>query len=221
MQGDELALRWLAERLQETSLPISPYVRSTVGNVCAAILDQRLQLYKSFFELRYDLGSDGHGNHSAAVSLATGFQEVADSIAQAKTPLQFILLVRKLRRSFGEKLADKLKETSGKEAKFLEGEILVDIPPHNKDQIDGVFVLVDGNPRAIQTVSPVAHAVSDVFRLWVRRVRVFVAPTACERCRADGITASDIVKACDAVALGVGQLDLFAPLGSAATPSGP
>jgi hypothetical protein len=58
---------------------------------------------------------------------------------------------------------------------FKPSDILIDIPPAGKDQIEDVFVVARGEARRVQEVSPMADAVGKAFQYWVRKPRIFIA----------------------------------------------
>jgi HD superfamily phosphohydrolase len=209
-RGDEDALKWLASELDDNNLPVSPSTRQVLRAASEGLLGNRDLLYRKFFELRYDRDPTPGEHHREAIALASHFQTIADAIAQAETPLTYLRKVRELRQHFVNRLQTRLEQLAPhKKIAFEEGEILIDIPPHNKDRIEGVYVLDEGLVKRIQDVSPVANAVGEAFHLWVRSVRVFVAPAARDRCLNTGYTVRSLHQACEDVMAGVTQLRLF------------
>jgi hypothetical protein len=72
---------------------------------------------------------------------------------------------------------------------------LIDIPPPGKDQADNIWIKLDDRKRPIrpiQDMSPLADDVSDAFRLWARRLRIFLAPRAWERILGLGLSEQDV-----------------------------
>jgi HD superfamily phosphohydrolase len=189
---DYIALDWLRSKIE--SMISSGDKRNLMLDACDGLMGDRRKLYRRYFELRYDSREQLlHTSHRK--SLSAKLMEDWDYMNRAKVPHEYVHLVRVLRQNVTRRLATKLKN----KVQFLDGEILIDIPPKGKDQIEHVYVLYDGTPIPIQQMSPVADAVRDAFTYWVRKVRVFVAPSAQQKFASAGIADSLVREACESV----------------------
>jgi HD superfamily phosphohydrolase/serine/threonine protein kinase len=171
------AIQWLLAEVSKPARIHAQKSREVLGKMCSGLLGDRGSVYWPAFELRYGRSHD-------AAELSIGLMRRADAIHQAANAFEYVERCR----SFRDDVAKMMSERLRKRVKFGYGDLLIDIPPAGKDQIDNIFVIADGTTRPIQDVSPVADAVRDSFRYWVRKVRVFLSPAAHKRCREAGVS---------------------------------
>jgi len=88
-----------------------------------------------------------------------------------------------------DRLRDLLSSRIGRTLR--EGEVLIDIPPRDKDALEDVEVLYEGrHPQSsrglmLSEISRIMRAVGDDFARVVKKIRVFVSPDAAESLHAD------------------------------------
>jgi hypothetical protein len=111
----------------------------------------------------------------------------------SSSPLEFLQLTRAKRKE----ITDLVRAATGID--FKEGDILIDIPPDGRDQVDNIFVDCDDVIRSIHEVSFMGHAVRSSFAYWTRTARIFIAPDASERCERRGLTREMLGKMCSQI----------------------
>jgi hypothetical protein len=90
--------------------------------------------------------------------------------------------ILKFDKSLSTDLTRRLAHSLGAALEY--GDVILDIPEANKDQIANLYVLdvdgTDGEQRFcdIREISPIAGAIAESFRYWARRIRVFVSAGA-------------------------------------------
>ena len=196
-ESDRNSLEWLRARLQDPTIVPSSEHRVLLSRVCDGLAGDRRQLYKQYYELPYERQREHsqNGRILSSLSLSTRLASIWDKLNDEKqTAYQYVSNVRELRKSVASLLSSRLS----KPVKFADGEILIDIPPSNRDQIQDVYVVKDG-VTPIQEVSPVADGISHAFQFWVRKVRVFVAPSAEQKMIHAGLRREDVRDACSGV----------------------
>lgn len=174
---DMEALKWLREQVGASS--------AVLGAICDGLEGERNKIYWPAFQLRYDR-KEGQSHR-----VAEWFTGWADALNKARDPVEFVRGGNALREAIGNGLSGELKSS----VTFSQGEVLVDIPPPGKDQVENVWIQVGGQPtqmRPIQEVSPLAEAVSDAFRHWARTPRIFLAPSAWNRLFEAGIAEQNV-----------------------------
>jgi HD superfamily phosphohydrolase len=199
-QTDDAAFRWLKTELPEATeesegTEHGRYDYKLFHDICDCLIGNRDYLYHQIFELRYERDdADVESFQTQGEKIYEMLEESSRKLNGdvAVTPAAFIEDVRKLRGTFSRYLSVRL----GASVKFNVGDILIDIPPAGRDQVNNVFVDRDGAIRPIQNVSPLANAVRGAFKLWARHVRVFISRTALERCKIAGIKDGQLEKAC-------------------------
>ena len=160
--------------------------------ICRGLLGERGELYWPVFTLQYRTrGTEAHKVYAQLEILTTpikhddiyvGNSEVVPSIAKA------LKHASNVRRDVEKKLIEAVKSVKpGAKITFADGEVLLDMPPTGKDQVENVFIWDNNEVRKIENLSPVADAVKNTFRYWVRRPRVFLAPQAWNRFETLGI----------------------------------
>jgi HD superfamily phosphohydrolase len=191
---DEEAIVWLKGQLlsDRTALPEVVDLR---GDMADGVLgaDRKL-IYWSVFELQYR-----PGEAQKERKIFEGLRE-ATKIPPEGSPAASVNHYRAVRAEFSKLLSEKLD----KKVLFADGEVLIDIPPAGKDQVDNVFVVRQGGEQGakqgkiyqIQELSPIANAVGDAFSYWVRKPRVFMNPKTSKRCRAAGFGDKNVWEAC-------------------------
>lgn len=181
-KSDDEALNWLrvelAGRRTKTKVPAQ-----ALHLICTALIGDRQHLFRRAFEIRY-----GDKESSDALS---ALQEKLVGINGATSPHDYVLRARAFRELFTNAVSDELPTRVA----LTYGELLVDIPPAGKDQVENVFISDQGRPRTIQEASPVAEAVRSSFASWARPARVFIVRTAAERLRADGVEIEQLTAA--------------------------
>jgi uncharacterized protein len=166
--SDGHALRWIRDQVQRPDVTIDPGLRPVLASMCGALLGERDKLYWSAFEMRFA------GPASEARELSEWIMAFSDSLRETKDALRAVARARDFRLLLGSELGILLERPSS----LKYGDILVDLPPAGKDQIGNIFVAAGPVVRSIQELSPLADSVREAFRYWVRKLRVFVSPTA-------------------------------------------
>jgi len=180
INDDTASLKWLRHRLAAAKK-----AQPLLGDICDALEGAREKMYWPAFELRYERSK------GPAQRIASRLTEWADALNRAKDPADFVRGADALRDGLAKRLAEELKE----DVKFQSGEILIDIPPPGKDQVDDIWIWLDERQdpiRRIQDLSPLADAVRNAFRSWARRLRVFLAPRAWDRLLKLGLNEQDV-----------------------------
>jgi HD superfamily phosphohydrolase/serine/threonine protein kinase len=199
---DEEALIWLKSKLR-SRMGLEQGRRALFESIADGILgEDRSQLYWRAFELRYERGLG-----SEAANIYAGLMRTSEQIARQTNAAGYVKFSGEIRKQFAHFFVKKL----GKPLNLTDGEILIDIPPSGKDQVDNVFVRKDEKINRIQELSPLADAVSAAFRYWVRKPRVFLSPSAWKKCSEASISERQVSDACfDALkSMVVAQSDLF------------
>jgi hypothetical protein len=112
--------------------------------------------------------------------------------------------------AFREELEKKFSElVSVENQRFEVDTILLDVPEPDKDQIIGLFVdrrskrlrrtrplpegiQSDGDFLDLRAVSPIAASLSDVFKLWARKVRIYMTEADLDTLKKLGFSTGDI-----------------------------
>jgi hypothetical protein len=104
--------------------------------------------------------------------------------------------ILKFDKSLSTDLTRRLAHSLGAALEY--GDVILDIPEANKDQIANLYVLdvdgTDGEQRFcdIREISPIAGAIAESFRYWARRIRVFVSAGASDRINSAGLTEREV-----------------------------
>lgn len=194
--GDREALRWLKGQLLQDSR--GQRRRELLASMCDGLLGARKALFWTVFELHYKRGFQREPTREQTLRRAVleNLTQISDALGKITTAQEFLARTKTFRGRFTRLVADGFRVKFGAAISFEDGELLVDIPPAGADQIENVFVWTQEGVRSIQEVSPIADAVSDAFRYWARRVRVFLAPHAWDKCSAARITRDQLAKVC-------------------------
>ncbi|HEY6765720.1 MAG TPA: HD domain-containing protein [Candidatus Sulfotelmatobacter sp.] len=204
--NDEGALLWLRDELVGG---LSGERRMMFTNIAEGMLGQNRQLrYRSAFELQYETGSGG-----LARETYDGLMSLSRRAAGAQSPAIYVDFCRSLRQTFAESLSLQIRKKTGKNIVFADGEVLIDIPPAGKDQVDNVFVNTRGKVRPVEELSPLSDAVRGAFRYWVRKCRVFLGPSAWEKCDELDLSKEALWDACFAALKDKIVLQLELPFG--------
>lgn len=174
--SDDAALRFLASRLSNSL--IEQRMKDVLIGACDALLGVREKAYKEAFVLPYKGHSPSMGADDV-IAVYKRLVELSESLFKASTPSAFVKRSKRLRREFTSALTKKLP--SG--VRIVEGELLVDIPPAGRDQVNNLFVLDRGGAHKIEDLSYMAFAVSESFRYWTRPFRIFLSPALMGRLR--------------------------------------
>jgi hypothetical protein len=65
---------------------------------------------------------------------------------------------------------------------LTEGDVLLDVPPGGRDQVDNIFVDIGNKEVPLDNLSAMGGAVQATFRDWTRTARIFMSSEAFERC---------------------------------------
>lgn len=203
---DEEAIEWLKGQLIDSNKDHSPR-QSLLRAMADGVLGRgREHLFRRACELRYDRAPD-----ATARKLVDGLNAILARANATDDPTQYLHYLKTLRSHF----AGRLERELGLDFAIQDGEVLIDIPPAGKDQVENIYVVDRDGFSPIQDLSSVADAVADAFRYWVRKPRVYFAPQLLERLghRADRAA---VWSACwtALVDLTQVQLDLFSRSGS-------
>ncbi len=190
-QDDKGAIVWLKNRVREVAAD-KPVLLSRLKRICKCLLGEREFCYKEIFELGYE-----QGDKVARNSLYDFLLDQAKSINDAHDPINYLNSVSNQRRAISKQLGNRINY------QFDDGEILIDIPPGNKDQVDNVLVDCGEHVESMHEVSPMGDAVRSTFRYWTRSVRIFLAPEALKRCEDRGIGRHRLSTECRAVLEGL------------------
>ena len=204
--SDGKALEWLKKELLGSSFNMSKSRKDILARVISSFLGERDQLYKEVFVIRYErersddiqeIWSDDiqetravGRKASIAKMMYLKFMKQSQELNAATRPREYLDGVKNFRNTVTRELNKKLPGGIN----IKDGEILIDIPPAGKDQIDNVFVYQDDKPKPIHELSPSADAVRENFLYWTRNVRVFMSPDAVGRCRKKGLQRDAIHK---------------------------
>lgn len=91
-------------------------------------------------------------------------------------PVTYLRRVHVMRRELRNAMAERFK------VKLSDGDVLLDVPPAGKDQVDDIFVDLHGTPTSINELSAMGNAVRSTFKEWTRTVRIFLSAGAFEKC---------------------------------------
>lgn len=172
---DDYAITWLAGKVSKSAAPTRPFL----VDACEALSGTRTKAYKECFVLRYRGNSNVHAPSDVKKIYSRLMQKWIDINGQGG--LEYLRSLQEFRIEFTERISKKLD--LGVDIK--DGEILIDVPPAGRDQVSNIFIVDDGGPHYIQELSPMAHAVSEAFRVWARQFRVFCSPGLLERIAVD------------------------------------
>lgn len=176
---DTDALKWLRNQVTGRNAP------TILGEICDGLQGRRDRVYWPAFELRYER-QKGPGQR-----IAKWLTECADTLNKAPDPADFVRGTDLLR----EEVSRELQLQLGRGFAFEPGDVLIDIPPPGKDQADNIWIQIDDPKRPIrpiQDLSPLADDVSNAFRLWARRLRIFLSPRAWARALQLGFSEEDV-----------------------------
>jgi len=208
-KDDEGALLWLKGELLNGNLLgrrkrqiISDIVDGLVGN------DRQL-LYWAAFELPYIPEPDSPGARIAK-NVFDQLSALSEGVAKAGDPAIYVRYRLQVRESFTKELCQYIEREHNKRIDFEDGEILIDVPPAGKDQVENVLVAERDQVHRVQDVSPLANAVKEAFQHWVRKPRVFLSPSTWKRLSKLEISNAAIETACITAlkSLVLPQLDL-------------
>lgn len=208
---DQTALNWLkseVEKLEKKGSAIK-----LAEQACAGLLGDRRHLYHEVFCLRYERSDSlDEVQREDADEVYKSFEEKSKKLDQITDPFRYVREVRALRKD----ICSKISETLGNKVKFDDGDVLVDIPPAGKDQVENIFVNRNGDIHPIQELSPLANAVRRSFRAWARDFRIFMSRPVLERCKEMKVETKMLERVCWDVVRGlVPQLELnLSSLGS-------
>jgi HD superfamily phosphohydrolase len=158
-----------------------------VRQMCLGLLGERPHVFRSTYELNYNPSADPKNIFNAIDGQIQKIQKNEKARSAARAVMRF---KQKIARSVMQNLASEAKVS------LDEHDLLVDVPPQGKDQIKNAFVATGQGVLPIQAVSPLANAIDESFRLWVRTLRVYMSRDAIARCEAAGISPGKIRKAC-------------------------
>jgi HD superfamily phosphohydrolase len=182
-------------------------------NIIAGLSGDRKHLYWPAFELQYE--GDGQEVRTQARLFNDVLTKCFDDVHN-KTERKLILAAladrrKEFRKLFLEEINQHLAGQNKKSAKskngkknfarqndmFADHDILLDIPPPGKDQVENIFVSNGaGRVRSVRRFSPIADVVGDAFKYWVRRVRVFLSRPAWYGCNDLGLSDNDVQRLC-------------------------
>jgi HD superfamily phosphohydrolase len=204
---DNTAVAWLLSELKKKKNVSNAELRHALIAACCGLLGDKACTYRQYFELHYEAHwlkdiSPTSDQRETAESILDNLWEKWDVIHGNRSgscrqpPWDTIEKLREFRRNFTQQLEAALS----RDFHFYDGEVLIDIPPPNRDQVDDIFVVTpDSRTVPIQHMSPVAGAVRDAFRRWVRTLRVFISRKAESRFVNAGIEEEVVRGACAAV----------------------
>jgi HD superfamily phosphohydrolase len=193
----------------------------TIADLIDGLLGKRDNYFKTAFELNYSglVGASAksavtasdlqHDAISAAFHNSQAEDPSGDRRARRRTQ-------RELRMQLEQRFCSKVNALPRPKKKknpptFVIDTILIDVPEANKDQIAGLSVdqrskrtrhCFSSNQlgrtagvtefEEISRVSPIAAALSEVFRRWARRIRIFMTPDDLKRLEGLGLGMGDV-----------------------------
>lgn len=163
---DDQALAWLATQIARSTAEN----RQLLLDAGEALRGNREKAYKECLVLRYRSYDEIH-SPADVEEIYSGLMQAWIDL-NARSGLSYLRALRKLRSDFTRRLATKL----GLRGQLHDGDILLDIPPAGRDQVNNIFVIDRSGPHYIHELSPMASAVGETFRLWTRHFRVFCSP---------------------------------------------
>jgi HD superfamily phosphohydrolase/serine/threonine protein kinase len=193
----------------------------TIADLVAALRGSRDKYFKTAFELNYS-GLVGESAKSAVTASDLQHDAVSAAFYNAKPEDLSVnrrasrRKQRELRIQLEQMFCQKVDAVPGLKKKkgspaFRIDTILIDVPEGNKDQIAGLYVDHRskrarqrfnpeqlGRPLAvpefeeISRASPIAAAMSEVFRRWARRIRIFMTPQDLDQLKRLGLGMGDI-----------------------------
>jgi HD superfamily phosphohydrolase len=193
--------------------------RAIMGDLMDALLGDRDKYFEMAFELNYSgfvasetyRGQTASGRLHDAISAAFHNTKAGEGNKDRRSERRRQL---ELRRTLEQKFSNEIKglviDTKTEDQSFRIDTILLDVPESSKDQIAGLHVdkrskrsrrsssiQVPGRKSGsdfedVRSVSPIAAALSDVFRRWGRRIRIFMTQRDLERLEAIGLRAGDV-----------------------------
>jgi hypothetical protein len=188
-RNDEDAIVWLKTEI--TTRIKQAAVRNRLREICECLLGDRRFLYKEIFALTYEQhpSTDGKTDPSDIYISLSKWSQRANAAGSA---LDFLQMTRTKRREITDKMSE-----AGIELK--DGDILIDVPPAGRDQVDNIFVDFGDVIRSIHEVSFMGYAVRYSFAYWTRSLRIFIAPDALEKYEKRGITRETLRQRCNEI----------------------
>jgi hypothetical protein len=190
-----------------------------MSDLVDALLGDRDKYFEMAFELNYSgfvasetyRGQTASGRLHDAISSAFHNAKAGkgskDRRGERRRQLE---LRRTLEQRFSNEVKNIIIDTSTEDQNFRIDTILIDVPESSKDQIAGLHVdkrskrsrrssspHIPARPirpdfEDIRSVSPIAAALSDVFRRWARRIRIFMTQRDLDRLDEFGLRAGDV-----------------------------
>jgi len=193
--SDDNAILWLKSEIPKRVKAIP--LQKRLLEICECVLGERRFLYKEIFALTYEAQSSDE-RYQSKINLRPSelyaslnkWSHVANS---SRSPLAYLESVRGRRQILTDRLAHELHFA------LKDGDVLIDIPPSGRDQVDNIFIDCGDVIRSIHDVSFMGHAVRYSFANWTRTARIFVAPEAIEKCEIRGVTRVQLAGLCDQV----------------------
>jgi len=207
---------------------------ATVFDLVEALLGDRSRYFRMAFELGYSGPVERTGG--AGVSWRERLHEAMCTAVHPKEarPANGVdpLMLGKRNRDRLAKLHEEFaglfeaRVSASTNTSFRIDTILLDVPEPGKDQIKGMFVdrrdkRLRGSMRAVDhehfteltTVSPIAKTLTDVFRFWARKVRIFMTRKDLERLEELGLEPGDVAVIWEDLLLAKFHIDPSAQLG--------
>jgi HD superfamily phosphohydrolase len=188
-QNDGDAIVWLRKEIGTRVKQIP--LRNRLREICDCLLGDRRYLYKEIFALTYEQrpSTDAKTDPSDIYIALSKWSQRANDAGSA---LEFLQMIRTKRKEITEKMSE-----AGIELK--DGDILIDVPPAGRDQVDNIFVDFGDVIRSIHEVSYMGHAVRYSFAYWTRSLRIFIAPDALEKYEKRGVTRGRLREHCSQI----------------------
>jgi hypothetical protein len=140
-------------------------------------------------------------------SLEQKVTQIASKFSGSTTVDAFVSLYNARGMKFSECLAEMLKKCGATgdliDSGYLYSKTLLDLPESGKDQSEDVWIVQTTRGRSdlesrvlpASSSSLLLHEMSDAFKYWARRVRVFLAPTLIDALSKQGIGLAKIERA--------------------------
>jgi HD superfamily phosphohydrolase len=179
--SDEDAIRFLRKSCRSTIKDSN--LRGKLIRICDALQGDRSKIYKRIFELHFDPSLKNGGKIFKSLNKW-------DKSMSGENTLRRFSTIQQIRT----KISTELERRT--DVHFDAADILIDIPPAGKDQVDDIFVILNNTVRSIHEVSSMGNAVRATFQTWTRSVRIFCAPEALQKCEREGHSRANLHNHC-------------------------
>ena len=161
----------------------NPTLRKTLRHICDALLGNRSLLYKRILELNFEPGNASKEGLTT-LEIYAALHKWSSELNESTHPIRYLRDIHVKRLVLTKIISSQIGVELG------DGDVLLDVPPAGKDQVDDIFVAVNGSPTPMNEMSAMGKAVRDTFRDWTRTVRIFLSADALRKCEEKGSSRS-------------------------------